>query len=304
MAVTYVVLNATVFSATATAESYANAIASGDYSKATSMVDPKLSGKEGQLLTSEASSKQGTGITDMKVTETRTQGNRAFVKLSYKLDNTPVEDALPLVQEGNKFLLFPNWRIETPLIKPLNLHVPKCVSELEVNGMRIDNPNTGTYSGVYETLKVYPGTYRITVPKSDFMTVDPVTLTTGMNGSRGTLDAKATDKLKERLAAALKEKLDACSTNGAGEGCPANPSTYFSGPTYRNFSWKVEESPKVDDVNLDSGLFFSEAGKLKISYDWRLGGKWEHREASHSFRLNGTFEMKGDSVTISLSSNK
>lgn len=303
LGVAYVVLNSTVFSAAATAESYANAIASGDYSKATSMADPKIGGSVGQLLTSEASAKQGTGISDMKVGETRTHGDRTTVRISYRLGDDHVEDVLSLVREGNRFLLFPNWRVETALLKPLDMHIPKCVSELDVNGMRIDNPGADTQDSVYQTIKVYPGTYRISMPESDFITAEPVTLTTGLSGARGTLDTKATDKLKERLATALKEKMEACSAKGDGEGCPSDLGKVFSGPTYRNFSWKLEESPKVDDVNIDSGLFFSEKGKLKISYDWRLGSRWEHREASHSFRLNGTFELKGDSVTISLSNN-
>ena len=65
----------------------------------------------------------------------------AKVNVTYSLNGKNVNDSLTINKDGSKFLLFPNWKISSPLLKTITVSVPNAVESLSVNGVDVTAKN-------------------------------------------------------------------------------------------------------------------------------------------------------------------
>ncbi|KAB5605377.1 zinc ribbon domain-containing protein [Bifidobacterium jacchi] len=309
LGITYAVLSNTVFSAQSAASGYINAIAAGQFSKASEQADPQLGKAQRALLVDAASNGDNVRISNPRVSKTEDQADGSVkATVTYTLDGKEKNDTITIQSNGSKFLLFKDWKITTPLVKYLTVNVPESVDTVTVNGVSVtkDNAREGSDDTSW-TLAVYPGTYKLGIAKSKYMTAKEVTLRTadsdGGDSGVGTLEVEPTTALQNEIETQVKAKLDACaqSKEREPEGCPF--SFYGSSDDYRNFVWTISEYPTIGAISLDSGSFTTESsGEVKLTYDYKnYKDKWEPESDTNSFSVYGGFTIEGDKVSVELS---
>ena len=69
---------------------------------------------------------------------------------------------------------------------------------------------------------------------------------------------------------------------------------------YRNFAWSITEFPEIDAVSLSDGSFSTDSyGEARVTFErQRYDDSWEPDDYESSFSVYGTFEIDGDTVTI------
>ena len=90
--------------------------------------------------------------------------------MTYSLNGKNVNDSLTINKDGSKFLLFPNWKISSPLLKTITVSVPNAVESLSVNGVDVTAKNAEKSDSGTWTLRVYPGSYKVSIGKSGYVT--------------------------------------------------------------------------------------------------------------------------------------
>ena len=307
LGIVYGVLNSTVFSAKSVAQNYMSAIADGDYSKANGIADPQVDKNQVKLLSNNVAKTDNATISNPHVADVKTTAGVATVNVSYTLNGKTVNDSLTINKDGSKLLIFPNWKISSPLLKTINVVAPSTVDSLSVNGVKVSPKNAEKLDGNTWTLRVYPGTYKISAGKSDYITSDTVTVRTSGGSDSGSSNSeeliiKATSKLKEALTSAVNAKLDDCakSTDYAPENCPFGFNLYDD-DDYRNFAWSISSYPKITDIDLNNGTFSSARGKAKCTYEEKNSDdSWEPDDDSTTFSVNGGFSISNGKVKVTL----
>ena len=298
----YGVLNSTVFSAKSMAESYVSAIASGDYDKANDIADPQVGKNQRKLLSNSVAKTDNATISNAHVNGVKSGNGTTTASISYSLNGETVDEELTMRKSGNKFLIFPNWQITTPLIKSINVSVPSSVESLTVNKVAVTAKNAEkTDSGEWQ-LRVYPGTYNISVTSTDYIVSETVVFRTNEDSdSPTTLKVTTTSKFKDALSTAVNNALDKCaeSTDYAPENCPFGFRVWDE-DNYRNFAWSISIYPKIDEVDLDYGAFDTKTGKAKCTYEVKDGDSWDPDDDSTTFNASGSFAIKDGKVTVTL----
>lgn len=302
LGIVYGVLNSTVFSAKSVAQSYMTAIADGDYSKANGIADPQVDKNQLKLLSDNVAKTDNATISNPHVADVKTTAGVATVNVTYTLNGKTVNDSITINKDGSKLLIFPNWKISSPLLKTISVSVPSTVDSLNVNGVKVGSKSAEKLDGDTWTLRVYPGTYKITAGASDYITSDTVSVRTDGGSESNELNIKATSKLKEALTSAVNAKLDDCakSTDYAPENCPFGFNVYDD-DDYRNFAWSISSYPKISDIDLNNGTFSSARGKAKCTYEEKNSDdSWEPEDDSTTFSVNGYFSISNGKVKVSL----
>lgn len=302
LGIVYGVLNSTVFSAKSMAESYVSAIASGDYDKANDIADPQVGKNQRKLLSNSVAKTDHATISNAHVNGVKSGNGTTTASISYSLNGETVDEELTMRKSGNKFLIFPNWQITTPLIKSINVSVPSSVESLTVNKVAVTAKNAEkTDSGEWQ-LRVYPGTYNISVTSTDYIVSETVVFRTNEDSdSPTTLKVTTTSKFKDALSTAVNNALDKCaeSTDYAPENCPFGFRVWDE-DNYRNFAWSISIYPKIDEVDLDYGAFDTKTGKAKCTYEVKDGDSWDPDDDSTTFNASGSFAIKDGKVTVTL----
>ena len=139
------------------------------------------------------------------------------------------------------------------------------MESLTVNKVAVTVKNAEkTDSGEWQ-LRVYPGTYNISVTSTDYIVSETVVFRTNEDSdSPTTLKVTTTSKFKDALSTAVNNALDKCaeSTGYAPENCPFGFRVWDE-DNYRNFAWSISIYPKIDEVDLDYGAFDTKTGKAK-----------------------------------------
>ncbi|WP_165775866.1 zinc ribbon domain-containing protein [Bifidobacterium scaligerum] len=307
--IVYGVLSSSLFSAKSVANNYVAAIASGDYDKASSIANPHVDAAQSVLLTSKASTGENTRITNARISQTTNNSDGTVTaQLTYTLNGKEVStDSIKMVANGSKFLIFKNWTVAEPLVKTISVYASDAPDGITVNGVKVTAKNATNNdaedSGTYQ-LKVYPGIYKVGVPKSDFYSAKTVSVNTN-DGNSGTLDVQPTDKLTSAIQDAVDAKLDECaeSTEAEPSGCPFSYSTYNS-QKYRNFSWSIDTYPEVNYISLSDGSYDTDYdGKVTVKYEYHYYDGWESEDDWNYFSADGNFTIKDGKVTVDLSSS-
>lgn len=306
LGIAYAVLNATVFSPQSVADRYVAALSSGDYEEANNIADPQLDQDQRLLLTNKAAQTENATITNARVTGiTDSADGSKLVNVTYTIGGEPVNDTFTMAPSGSRFLIFRDWTVTTPLLKEITVSTDAATPGLTINGVEVGEENAVSGSfGSDLVFKVYPGTYRIAVTETEFITESgdgPVTVST--NGSTyAYTSVEATDALVQAIQDELDAQLQACaaSTEGEPEGCPFSMYT-FSEDRYRNVTWSITESPEVDYIDLGSGEFMTSGGEVTATYEYRqYDDSWEPDDYTDYIYVYGSFTIDGDQVNVTM----
>lgn len=306
LAIAYAVLNATVFSPQSVADRYVAALSSGDYEEANSIADPQLDQDQRLLLTNQAAQTENATITNARVTGiTDSADGSKLVNVTYTIGGEPVNDTFTMAPSGSQFLIFRDWTVTTPLLKEITVSTDAATPGLTINGIEVGEENAVSGSfGSDLVFKVYPGTYRIAVTETEFITESgdgPATVST--NGSTyAYTSVEATDALVQAVQDGLDAQLQTCaaSTEFEPEGCPFSMYT-FSEDRYRNVTWSITESPEVDYIDLGSGEFMTSGGEATATYEYRqYDDSWEPDDYTDYIYVYGSFTIDGDQVNVTM----
>lgn len=306
LGIAYAVLNATVFSPQSVADRYVAALSSGDYEEANNIADPQLDQDQRLLLTNKAAQTENATITNARVTGiTDSADGSKLVNVTYTISGEQVNDTFTMAPAGSRFLIFRDWTVTTPLLKEITVSTDAATPGLTINGIEVGEENAVSGSfGSDLVFKVYPGTYRIAVTETEFITESgdgPVTVST--NGSTyAYTSVEATDALVQAIQDELDAQLQACaaSTEGEPEGCPFSMYT-FSEDRYRNVTWSITESPEVDYIDLGSGEFMTSGGEVTATYEYRqYDDSWEPDDYTDYIYVYGSFTIDGDQVNVTM----
>lgn len=306
LGIAYAVLNATVFSPQSVADRYVAALSSGDYEEANNIADPQLDQDQRLLLTNKAAQTENATITNARVTGiTDSADGSKLVNVTYTIGGEPVNDTFTMAPSGSRFLIFRDWTVTTPLLKEITVSTDAATPGLTINGVEVGEENAVSGSfGSDLVFKVYPGTYRIAVTETDFITESgdgPTTVST--NGStHAYTSVEATDALVQAVQDGLDAQLQTCaaSTEFEPEGCPFSMYT-FSEDRYRNVTWSITESPEVDYIDLGSGEFMTSGGEATATYEYRqYDDSWEPDDYTDYIYVYGSFTIDGDQVNVTM----
>lgn len=302
LGIVYGVLNSTVFSAKSVAQSYLTAIADGKYGKANGIADPQVDKDQLKLLSDTVAKADNATIANPHIDSVKTVEGVAKVNVTYSLNGKNVNDSLTINKDGSKFLLFPNWKISSPLLKTITVSVPNAVESLSVNGVDVTAKNAEKSDSSTWTLRVYPGSYKVSIGKSGYVTSGITMVRTNADSDAADLKIMPTAKLKEDLSKAVNAKLDECakSTDYAPEGCPFGFDLYDE-DYYRNFAWSISVYPKLSDIDLDYGTFSTRQGKAKCTYEEKnFDDSWESQDDSTHFTVNGSFSIRDGKLSVTI----
>lgn len=306
LGIAYAVLNATVFSPQSVADRYVAALSSGDYEEANNIADPQLDQDQRLLLTNKAAQTENATITNARVTGiTDSADGSKLVNVTYTISGEQVNDTFTMAPAGSRFLIFRDWTVTTPLLKEITVSTDAATPGLTINGVEVGEENAVSGSfGSDLVFKVYPGTYRIAVTETDFITESgdgPATVST--NGSiYAYMSVEATDALVQAVQDGLDAQLQTCaaSTEFEPEGCPFSMYT-FSEDHYRNVTWSITESPEVDYIDLGSGEFMTSGGEATATYEYRqYDDSWEPDDYTDYIYVYGSFTIDGDQVNVTM----
>ena len=326
LGITYTVLNNTVFNPTHQVEDYIQAISDGDFDKASRLVDPGVSDAQGRLLTNAAGKnvpsnlKSGVSlIRDARVQNLQDGENGGkTASISYTLDGSKETASVQIVCDGQTALIFPKWRISTPLIKKIAVSSNAGSGTFVINGITLTSKNAAASSNGESDFFVYPGRYSVTIPSSKYLAA---TMSSVTDGASTSVKAKFSSALRTEIDNQLKSKLDACVAQAVNQ--PDNCDFELvavedddSDASYRNWKWSVKTYPTVGKVEFGdsdesdesestsgfTGSFEYSNGETSVTYDekWSDDSDWESENNDYNLSGSGTFTIKGDKVTIKI----
>ena len=170
----------------------------------------ELSKDQLKLLSDTVAKADNATIANPHIDSVKTVEGVAKVNVTYSLNGKNVNDSLTINKDGSKFLLFPNWKISSPLLKTITVSVPNAVESLSVNGVDVTAKNAEKSDSGTWTLRVYPGSYKVSIGKSGYVTSGITMVRTNADSDAADLKIMPTAKLKEDLSKAVNAKLDEC----------------------------------------------------------------------------------------------
>lgn len=310
LAVAYSVVSATVFSPKPAVENYLTSLSSGNWNEATRTVDPGIKKGERLLLQSKFAKGKDTTMQNVEITEiTKASDKTRVAKVQYTVDGSKQNAALTVERDGNQFLIFPKWKVTTPLLTNIELSTSSIINKVKLNNVEISTEDlTKASQGEgYISLAAYPGKYTLSLPESKYMTAEDSSVIAATGTSKPlSLEVTATPELANALQTALDERTQECIA-GFEPGKDDDKCDYmftysmYDGDNYRNVKVSLDENAKIDDdsINLSSGTFSTKkSGTLKYTYQYNFLDEWEDEDGNGWFSAYGSFTIDGDKVLI------
>ena len=256
VAVAIGVLSSTVFNPKNAANVYLNQLSSGDYDAASKTVDPGIDTNRRALLTSAVSANGKNALSSPKIDSVSANGSEAVAQIEYSVHGTTTKDTLTLRKDGNTMLFFPKWVVSKPLLSTIVVEDSGAADTVLVNNVKVSKRNADPNSSSGALMfTVYPGTYTVSLPKSEYLTASAVTkyVTGGSSKSavEAQLDVKATDELVSAINDAIKTKMGKCGkvNDASSKVCVLNEHIYNT-DSKRNMSWTVTKFPTVSKQDI------------------------------------------------------
>ena len=320
LVIAYFTLLNTVFSERNVVSDYVNAIANGQYAKATKLVDPGVSNNTRALFTDAVAKDpkdriQQVSVGDITKDKDTAQGSRKHkVTVTYAVNGVKQSSTLTLEPAGKRFLIFDSWKITTPMIEKRNLSVPAVLDSVLVNGVAVKLAayNTDGGSGTSYSLPSYPGMLRISAPKSPYWESETVSSGEKVNTS-ATLELTATEKLRDDILDLAKQKVKECVASSAlsKTGCDFSNGSFesysSSSKAYTDIKRTVTQEPMIDVgpeyLDIQNGTFMTTTINVSIHYKYRYdaGDPWWDSDESDSGRLGGWFSVKDGKLSVKFS---
>lgn len=307
------VVNKQQHSPQALAQSYADAINSGDMNKANEIAKVRVpKGAREELLDPRFIESSPDKIANVKVGEVDRKGDTAQIDMSYTISGQEHNMKLHAEKKGKKGLFFDDWQMQGPQVQPVTLDSP--AKELKVNGEQIDvEPGSAVYA-------MFPGTYDIESPDSKFLSGDKQTISLGFLNEQDKqepqeirLRAEVKDALNKAVEKLVNKKIDKCVKSGsfAPKGCTfaVDMKSESQGLKIKDdvkegdVHWKLKKRPKIYvsySGTIGNGVYFSkEKGEVSFTADSKKAGKNAWKSAGNiAFNMSGKVFIEGDSVRI------
>ena len=315
LVIAYFILLNTVFSERNVVNDYVNAIANGQYAKATKLVDPGVSNEARALFTDAIARDPKDRIQQVSVgditKDTAQNGRKHKVTVTYTVNGVKQSSTLTLEPSGKRFLIFDSWKITTPMIEKRDLAIPSLLDSIVVNGVtvKLAGYEAGGSSGTSYSLPSYPGMLRISAPKSPYW--ESETVSSGETAeATAILELTATQKLKQAVLDLVRQKVKACVASSAlsKEGCDFSNGSFESYSTsstaYTDITRTVTQEPAFDSsdsLDISAGTFRTSRIDVSIHYKYRYSEdeSWQDGDTSDSGRLEGTFSVKNGKLSVS-----
>lgn len=144
----------------AQARAYLDAIANGDATAASKLVDPGLRTAERALLVDEAFTDDTKRIEVVEVTTTHRSSAGASISATYRLDGEVFETEFAAEPGPKDFLVLDTWKLTgSPLIFPVNVQTAAAVPEVQIGAVTVPMAKSDTASALY----AYPGLYPVKI---------------------------------------------------------------------------------------------------------------------------------------------
>ncbi len=141
----------------AQARAYLDAIANGDATAASKIIDPGLRTAERALLVDEAFAEDTQRIEVVEVTTTQRSGTGASISATYRLDGEVFEADFSAVPGPKDFLVLDTWKLTgSPLIFPVNVQTTAAVPEVEIGGVAVPTAKDDARVTLYAYPALYP----------------------------------------------------------------------------------------------------------------------------------------------------
>lgn len=318
-------LRATLFSPREPLTAYVNAISSGDFAKASELVDPGIDNAKRALLVNDAAKDENNRIKNVEIgelTQDKATGNYAAT-VTYTVNGAKQSMPVTLERAGRQWLVFDAWKVSTPMLQRISVAVPSAMRHVAVNGVNLDlgklgpgssvdsipkdsinyDPNADYYDMTSYGLIAYPGAYAFTTPPSDY--VDTETITVTEPGDTAYLLPEATTKLVDALLGKVSEKLRPClaaKTAATPDGCSFAIDLSDSSSTINDetVTRSLSTKPSMTDIDFNDGTFSTNSFKISATYQyhWSTDTEWSDGNAWTYARMTGTFSIDGEQLTV------
>jgi hypothetical protein len=312
------------YSPEAVVKSYVELISSGEFQKATLMVEPGFTNSIEQKMSELPLLDADKRISNIKLGESIVGGDRAEVTVTYDIGDLTTSTSFLLENKGKNYIFFDDWTISNPLVRQIVIGCANRLSDgpgecfdgtFTMNGLEFSSP-TETYYSYF----VYPAVYEVSKATTKYFQGDSATVFPGPGlVSRGILVAHPNDVVKQEISTSLNNQFRNCVSNAkgpnpylaSGSSCSLFiPSQYIS--TYdestisrfgvTNLEWHFGNF--VGEVSLgQTGDFSYIGGEVYFTYKHigYSGVEKDYKSDSVPVFIRGKLEISGDSYEYTLS---
>lgn len=287
--ITISTLRSTVYSASATAQRYVDAVAEGRFSDAQALEGRAA---ENEPLLTADSIEMLAGMEDVEVTAGSGLNSQALVR--YTVDGEQASHVIALRSTGKEFLFFDTWEVTDGLLGEATVWA-RDLETITVGGVEIPLDEQGEAS-----FAAYPGLYEVSAPGSEWMqaTAEPLMMSYGYGVTQ--VETSPTPALTDEVERQVRALIDECAAGGEldAEGCPFRAWSY--GET-RDVTWTIEEYPTIDVSDDGSWIDSPDTGSATATWEEQdYSGEWAAETYTDDFYIWGEVEVDGDDVTITV----
>ncbi|WP_347042341.1 hypothetical protein [Brachybacterium nesterenkovii] len=309
--VAIVVMSSTIFSPKHEVESYLDAVTAGDYGTAAQIAQPNAPNANRVLLTDGVGAKTEKRITSYTIDDVEVSEDTAIVTATLDQDGQRTQRTFTVDRAGNRFLVFPEWKLGEVEYTSLSFYVPQGVEKVTVNGVEVEVAKLETTSDemgyAVAALPVLPGTYAFSGPSlGEYIEAEPVSTTVAADGAVADssggyvyLNYIINDAGEKKVQEDVNAKIDECAATGqpSPDGCPLG--TYSYNDTAG--TWSVTSYPVVTLEQGDEGAFYLQTetdGAATFTYTYDSFGTPTPMTMEDSISVTGTvtYDDKGELV--------
>lgn len=227
-----------------------------------------------------------TAISDVTLGEPTGGGDTRTIPVTYDLDGVDGTGTIVVRSVGKQMLFFDEWQIESGLESHAEI-TSTGLDEVMVGGVPV------ALSSESVQIAAYPGTYPVSGPESDWITVTAEPLAVTADGGTTAVALSASDALQGEVESQVNAQLDTCaaSTSAAPEGCPFRILAWNGASSVK---WTIKAYPTIELTGYES--FTGSAGRVTATF--RESGA--ARSSTQSFSVSGAIEIDGDTVTAQM----
>ncbi|RAX16299.1 hypothetical protein DC347_10800 [Pseudarthrobacter sp. AG30] len=228
-------------------------------------------------------------------------GNQVMVPLEYTIDGSRLRTEFLLQKTGTEWLFFNTWAFVPSRLPTVDMTVVNG-NEATVNGVPVNMPGGRNSFAVF-----YPGEYEASLNGQYFSAPATRATVTSKDSPVAPLNllTQATDKLKNDVAAKVREFLDGCAAEAVKEQKlqPDCPFYYASNNRVQDGSikWTVTEYPGVSVEPFDGRWVVAPLdGKAKVEalQQNAFTGAWYPLDAEVDFSFTTRLDVAGDTVKV------
>lgn len=280
------VLSSTLFSPKNEVEAYMSALQEGRFGDAAEAAPPNIPTANRALMTNEVGKATKNRVESYTIGKVEVNDDVASVPVTFSVDGVKQEATYTVKKTGSQFVLFPDWTMETPEYKTIELSGGSPNMAFDVNGVTVDTskakvPTSGPHTEAYEGVPftAFPGTYDVTFKaESEYLDANKATVTVPGEkeadvNQEGAFYPTLNAKGEEQITTMAKKKVDECFKGQTGPELTGNPCEGFSATPYSMVegskgTWKVKSYPELTVEPNEEGWYFStqENGEATFSY--------------------------------------